>query len=222
LFQTVVLTQKLKRLWNLEKFICARVKDKSVLHVGAAGNIYHYLPNNPELYFHYRLENHAAAVTGIDIDQDGIAHAATHGLKLECVDCQTMDMGRKFDVIVMLDVIEHLEHPGDALDRLCAHLNPGGEVIMSTPNPTSLGSFIKALFGQNMKIYYDHVTSFQPENFQVLCERHGCQQEEIRFFTHPNRWTLLSLLKSMLLSIIGSIFPRLSNAFLIIITSDKN
>ena len=42
-----------------------------------------------------------------------------------------------FDVIVMLDVIEHLENPLEALQSVERILKPGGALYLSTPNINS-------------------------------------------------------------------------------------
>lgn len=38
-----------------------------------------------------------------------------------------------YDVVIMLEVIEHLENPGIAISNLCRSLKNGGVLIMSTP-----------------------------------------------------------------------------------------
>lgn len=43
------------------------------------------------------------------------------------------EIGR-FDLILALDILEHLRKPGDVLRELVGKLNPGGRVIVSVPN----------------------------------------------------------------------------------------
>jgi SAM-dependent methyltransferase len=43
-----------------------------------------------------------------------------------------------FDVIVLWQVIEHLERPWEALEALAAGLEPGGVLVIATPNPEAL------------------------------------------------------------------------------------
>lgn len=45
-----------------------------------------------------------------------------------------------YDAIVCCEVIAYLTNPGNLLDSIAAHLNPGGIVIISTPNPLYIGS----------------------------------------------------------------------------------
>jgi SAM-dependent methyltransferase len=45
--------------------------------------------------------------------------------------------GRLFDVIVLADVLEHLEDPVEAVDACCAQLADGGVLCVVTPDPSS-------------------------------------------------------------------------------------
>jgi SAM-dependent methyltransferase len=187
------------------------------LNVGAAGPVFHYLPDNRHLFFHDRLTGVARDVVGVDIDRPAIEYAASHGVAIQYADCQTMNLGRTFDQALLLDVLEHLEHPGDALDRLISHLNPGGELIIAVPNPSTFALFIKALFRLPFGVYWDHVTSFFPENIEVLCKRRGYELSEVYFFTQFNRWSKAAYVKSIFWMLVGRAVPRWNNAFLAVI-----
>jgi SAM-dependent methyltransferase len=43
-----------------------------------------------------------------------------------------------FDVITIIDVIEHVASPTDLLDQAVAHLAPGGSLIVATGNPSNI------------------------------------------------------------------------------------
>lgn len=82
-------------------------------------------------------------VMGIDADHNAIEvareHAAGQGIKIEYEDTtsdQLAEQGRQFDVVVALEIIEHVSDPEafvKSLTDLCA---PGGMIIMSTLNRT--------------------------------------------------------------------------------------
>ena len=48
------------------------------------------------------------------------------------------DSPGEFDVIVLADVLEHLDDPVDAIDRCAAPAQPGGALCVVTPDPSSL------------------------------------------------------------------------------------
>jgi SAM-dependent methyltransferase len=202
---------------DLDDFILARVAGKSVLNVGAAGNMQAYLPHRAELSTHVKVMKAAREVVGIDVDRRAIAHAKNHGVEILERDCETLDLGTTFDVILWLDVIEHLDRPADALIALMKHLNTSGELILTTFNATFIGVFIDSIFKRNVSVYYDHVGCYMPEHVAVLASRHGYRASEFYFYTRMNTYTRAATIKSHVIRTIGFVFPRFNNAFIAVI-----
>ncbi len=78
----------------------------------------------------------------------------------------------RFDVVTLFDVIEHLEHPGQAL-RACARaLAPGGRLVLSTPDA---GSPVARLLGGRW--YHldleQHISLFSDATLTRLLAAHG-------------------------------------------------
>ncbi len=46
--------------------------------------------------------------------------------------------GRRFDIIILKHVLEHLEQPEKVLDHITEHLNENGQLIIAVPNYSSL------------------------------------------------------------------------------------
>jgi SAM-dependent methyltransferase len=67
---------------------------------------------------------HAGEVLGLPVIQASLEHAA-------------LSPG-SFDAIVMVDVFEHLDDPLATLDLCCELLAPGGALMITTPDPSSL------------------------------------------------------------------------------------
>jgi SAM-dependent methyltransferase len=82
------------------------------------------------------------SVTGIDVDEATIEVArATVGqdadMRLEVAEAQEFlegDLVGEFDAIVMLETLEHLERPEDALNALRRHAAHGLKAVVSVPN----------------------------------------------------------------------------------------
>lgn len=193
---------------------CAR--GKRVLNVGAAGGVETYLPRNRDMWLHHLLSEVAAEITGIDIDADSVAYAAEYGVNLVLANCETCSLKQHFDVVVMSDVIEHLDGPVTAIANLGKHLVPGGCLVITTPNPTHISLVLRAWAGRNVKVYYDHVCEFLPEHFQAIGARARLELSEVAFFTQIDKRTAGNYLKSHVARILGRWAPR-SNASLLIV-----
>jgi len=77
-----------------------------------------------------------------------------------------------FDIVVMLDVIEHIEDPRPVLASIKSILMPGGLLLLTTPNPANLfsvtsGYLVASSFGP------DHVTLFTPQSLQAMLDTSG-------------------------------------------------
>ena len=84
-----------------------------------------------------------AAVTGIDAAPENIAvaqaHAAAGGLSIDYrAGGIEATGGARFDLVICLEVIEHVVDRGTFVAGLAGALAPGGMLVMSTPNRTAL------------------------------------------------------------------------------------
>lgn len=193
---------------------------KTVLNVGAAGGISGYLPDHKDIWLHHRLEKAAASLVGTDIDQDGIDYAARHGIPLLHANCEHMDLGRKFDLIVLSDVIEHLDAPVVAIRNLARHLKVEGVLCMTTPNANSILTSAKILAGKRPNIYWDHVACYAPEHIQAICDRCQLTLEGLYAFNHQDQRSLSYTIKSRLASLISRLNPGLATSFLAVIKNN--
>jgi len=78
---------------------------------------------------------------------------------------------RRFDVISMMDVFEHLYEPSRQIDWLADHLNPGGILALATPD---FDSWLRRLLGRRSVSFKvpEHVTYFSRESLdRVTSER---------------------------------------------------
>lgn len=213
----VSLETKPQRITNPFAYLEKLAFGKMVLNVGAAGGVRGYLPENQHVWLHHRLEKVSKSIIGIDIDQDAIDFARSHGVDIFNANCETMNLDKKFDLIVLSDVIEHMNAPVTAVVNLMRHLVPGGALCITTPNATSALAMGKIIMGGSPNIYWDHVASYSPEHIQAICDRYGYQLSDIHFFDHVDRRTFGNKVKSYLASSISMIYPRFATCFMAVI-----
>ncbi len=94
-----------------------------------------------------------AQVTGVDAAERSIAvarqHATKAGLQVDyrCGEAQrVLAAGELFDVVLLLEVVEHVQDMPAFVAKAAAHLAPGGLLVASTINRTAL-SFALAIVG---------------------------------------------------------------------------
>lgn len=82
------------------------------------------------------------------------------------------DIDGRFDALTMLDVIEHVPDPRTELMRAYALLNPGGVLIINTPDQ---GSFYAHLMGARWHLIVppEHLYYFTRKNLSALLEECG-------------------------------------------------
>lgn len=82
-----------------------------------------------------------ANVTGVDADSKAIEVAASHAkeqnLKINYENKNSDDLTKKFDIVLALEVIEHVSDPQGFVDSCLKRLKPGGIIIFSTLNRTA-------------------------------------------------------------------------------------
>lgn len=85
------------------------------------------------------------------------------------------------DVVVLLDVIEHLPDPVDALAAAAQKLKPNGLLLMTTGD---FGSWFARLTGTQWRLMTppQHLWYFTPRSLTALCERLGL---ELVHLDHP-------------------------------------
>lgn len=79
----------------------------------------------------------ARELYGADISQRAVDMAKTKGITAIRVDLDNENLpfeSKSFDIILALEIIEHLVDPDHLLLEMKSLLNPGGKVVVSTPN----------------------------------------------------------------------------------------
>ncbi len=83
-----------------------------------------------------------------------------------------------FDLIVMLDVIEHFNQPRDVLTKIYSLLAPGGYVFLVTPNTASFSRYVMG--GRWMHYKLEHSVYFDKRSLRYLSDHIGFRRLEFR------------------------------------------
>lgn len=113
-------------------------------------------------------------VVGVDVMPAGAEYArAQLGLDVRTAAIEDADLpADAYDVVVMLDVLEHLSDPQDVLRRVWSLLRPGGCVAIRTPNTRSVSHW--ALRGQwSVMNPGEHLNLFDERTLRAMLGRAG-------------------------------------------------
>ena len=82
--------------------------------------------------------------------------------------------GKKFDLILMLDVLEHLDAPEEALGHAVTLLRAGGKMVVTVP------AF--RMIWTNHDCLNEHRTRFTKRSFRLVAASAGMEIMEMRYF----------------------------------------
>jgi 2-polyprenyl-3-methyl-5-hydroxy-6-metoxy-1,4-benzoquinol methylase len=139
-----------------------------------------------------QLARRVARVTAIDVDLPDQAGAAEPvALNLNADFDSTLGQ-RRYDAVLALDVIEHLEQPEEAVRRIAAILKPGGRLYASTGNIAYFALRLSLLLGQfnygkRGILDLTHRRLFTVYSFRKLLANSGFAMKEVRGFGPPIR-----------------------------------
>ena len=95
----------------------------------------------------------------------------------------------RFDVIIMINVIEHLLDPVEALRKCRDHLSAEGKIIVMTPNADSLAL---SLFGIYWAGFHAprHVFLFNRKSLKEIGKKIGLDQGMCSLSVDPGQWSI--------------------------------
>ncbi|MBI2713628.1 MAG: class I SAM-dependent methyltransferase [Rhizobiales bacterium] len=131
-------------------------------------------------------------VAGIELSEDAAAHARANGLNVigGIADEINLKQFCRMDVIVLLDVIEHLSDPFETLQLCRKHLNPHGIIVLTTGD---FGALAARMAGSNWRLMTppQHLWYFTAESMKRIAARLGMRVEHL---DHPGKFVPLSLI----------------------------
>lgn len=187
-YRQVKITVKNKLVQDRGTFIEQFVVGKEVLDAGCTELLGTTTDKGKaERWIHEKIRKVAKEVVGVDINKTEVEALKARGYNIICGDVEEVDIGRKFDVIVAGELMEHLSNPGLFLENMKRHLNEDGVLILTTPNRFHFYSFLKAFItGQNPvynKPIAAHVHYYDINSLKALIIRHGYQVVDHCFYS---------------------------------------
>ena len=123
---------------------------------------------------------------GIDVIERHVTDAKSkYGLEAEAIDFIEYESDRKWDVIIMGDVIEHVSDPDLALAKAESLLNDDGALWISTPTFESAYTLV-AGHNDAMRRQQFHLNYFSRESLYTLIERNGMIPVDYKISGHFN------------------------------------
>lgn len=171
------LLPKLRRVHtdtDLTGFVERAVAGKRVLDIGVVSHSARYF-DEPG-WRHGRIHKAAGYCVGLDILEPLVAELNARGFNVRCVDATSdADLGERFDVVFIGDVMEHVDNPSALLRFAKRHVAPGGRILAATPNPFSR-KFVRQFFKQGvMVVNLDHLAWFTPTQALEIARRIGLE-----------------------------------------------
>jgi 2-polyprenyl-6-hydroxyphenyl methylase / 3-demethylubiquinone-9 3-methyltransferase len=147
-----------------------------------------------------------AQVIGVDPSASNIAAAKLHAEKghlsidYRCTTIEEIDARERFDIVLAMEVVEHVTDIGAFLTRCAAMLKPGGMMVASTLN-RNWKSFALAIVGAEYVLRWlprgthqwskfvtpDELTKYLLDNRLVITEQTG-----VVYSPFADRWNLSS------------------------------
>ena len=127
-------------------------------------------------------------VSGVDLAPEAVAACRERQLDVvQKADESFYESRGPFDVVVMLDVLEHLEAPDEVLRTVHRHTRPGSLLVLSTGD---FGSVAARLLGRHWRLMTppQHLWFFTERSLGRLLERHG-----LRVLRTCRPWKLVPL-----------------------------
>jgi len=201
-----------------DAFIVSCCKSLNVLNIGCVGT--RLIPDS----LHIRINESAAKCTGIDINKSGLDELSKHNSSLELFDADISSEGfmhsplasRKFDLIILGEVLEHMASPGTALSNAASMLNHSGNILLTVPNAFCLTNVLANIIRGEELVRQDHACYFSYSTIKRLVSMAGFSDIRIGYYLCiSEQYSFKSIIKSSLGKFIYKYRPSLSDGLII-------
>lgn len=157
---------------GLLEFVEQCVAQRSVLDIGVVSHSARYF-DQPD-WRHGHIARHARRCVGIDILMPLVEELRQRGFDVRCVDATSdADLGERFERVFIGDVLEHVDNTVALLRFAARHLEAGGRIYASTPNPFSRKFFRRFRRDGTAIVNLDHLCWITPTQAMEIARRAG-------------------------------------------------
>lgn len=168
------------------EYLHSQIKGKRILDIGVAEHDISHI--NQDGWQHKFIVEHSSYCVGVDIIEDLVTLLNTKGYNIKCVDATSdIDLGERFDVVLIGDVIEHVNNPVDLLKFAMRHCTENAIVIVATPNPFFYKNFIDTIRNSTFVANFEHISWITPSMAMEIARRAGAELKEYLFFSKCHR-----------------------------------
>jgi 2-polyprenyl-3-methyl-5-hydroxy-6-metoxy-1,4-benzoquinol methylase len=189
-----------ERFEDAEVFYTHYFEGLTVLDIGMVG---HAIENSFKAdWRHDNIRKIAARTVGIDIAEKAVLELQRKGYDVRLVDATSeVDLGERFDRVVLGDVIEHVDNPVALLRFAARHLAGNGQIVCTTPNPVFYENIVSVLRNGMLIANAEHISWITPSNAMELASRAGLSLKRVHHYTGAGnsgfRKACVSLLKAL-------------------------
>lgn len=128
---------------------------------------------------------------GIDVDKQAVEKAIRAGLQVYLTAAERIDLpAENYDLVFMIQTIEHLENPPEVLREAHKLLRKGGRLVIVTDNTDSFDfRFFKDRYWGGYH-FPRHWNLFNRHSFTKLAEKTGFEVERLKTIVSPVNWVL--------------------------------
>lgn len=180
-------------------FIREHVKGKKVLDVGCVDHEARRADaEDGDQWLHRIICSEASETIGLDFAENEVAKLNEQGFKIVCGDAETASLDDTFDCVIAGELIEHLSNPGLFISNMYRHLNPGGTIVLTTPNPFYPKRLFEILTSGKVIVNPQHTAWYCPETITRLIERAGFVDIVVEPFNNSEAWFGVGRIPSLL------------------------
>jgi len=152
-------------------------RGKKVLHLGATDAPFHVERSKKKTLLHQRIEEVAKSLIGLDYDRKAISYLNSVGIDNiffgDLIKGEySPKISGKYDVIVMGDVIEHLDSPGTALENIKAFFKDNTRLVITCPNMHCIHTY-RTFYTGREDVHPDHMYWPSYTTMKTMIERRG-------------------------------------------------